>query len=93
MRELVHSYTIRNPEFLIKHPTKFMFECAAGVDLSKVEKRSAAGQLLLKLDFEKDIKNIILFLKDVGLEDKQLGPFLTRNPYIFREEVEDLKTR
>ncbi|XP_060133679.1 transcription termination factor 3, mitochondrial isoform X1 [Zootoca vivipara] len=64
-----------------------------GVDLSKVEKRSVAGQLFLKLDFEKDIKNIILFLKDVGLEDKQLGPFLTKNPYIFREEVEDLKTR
>ncbi|XP_061459504.1 transcription termination factor 3, mitochondrial [Rhineura floridana] len=64
-----------------------------GVDLSKVEKHSEAGQLLLRLDFEKDIRKIILFLKDVGLEDKQLGAFLTRNPYIFREDVEDLETR
>ncbi|XP_062836227.1 transcription termination factor 3, mitochondrial isoform X2 [Anolis carolinensis] len=64
-----------------------------GVDLSKVEQRPGAGQLLLKLDFEKDIRKILLFLKDVGVEDKQLGAFLTRNPYILKEDVQDLETR
>ncbi|XP_015265349.1 PREDICTED: transcription termination factor 3, mitochondrial [Gekko japonicus] len=64
-----------------------------GVDLSKVEKRPVAAQLLLKLDFEKDITKILLFLKDVGVEDNQLGAFLTKNPYILREELEDLETR
>ncbi|XP_025022825.1 transcription termination factor 3, mitochondrial isoform X2 [Python bivittatus] len=64
-----------------------------GVDLSRVEKRPNAGQLLVKLDFENDIKKILLFLKDIGLEDTQLGAFLTKNPYILNEEVEDLKTR
>ncbi|KAH0617551.1 hypothetical protein JD844_015927 [Phrynosoma platyrhinos] len=64
-----------------------------GVDLSKVEKRPGAGQLLLKLDFEKDIKKILLFLKDVGVEDERLGAFLTKNPYILKEDVENLETR
>nr|XP_056709982.1 transcription termination factor 3, mitochondrial [Euleptes europaea] len=64
-----------------------------GVDLSKVEQRPGAAQLLLKLDFEKDIAKILLFLKDVGVEENQLGAVLTKNPYILREEVEDLETR
>ncbi|XP_019406361.1 PREDICTED: transcription termination factor 3, mitochondrial isoform X2 [Crocodylus porosus] len=64
-----------------------------GVDLSKVEKLRNAGQLLLRLDFENDIKKILLFLKDVGVEDNQLGPFLTKNPYIFTEDLEALETR
>lgn len=66
---------------------------ASGVDLSKVEKRQNAGQLLLRLDFDKDIRKTLLFLKDVGVEDKQLGAFLTKNPYILREDVHDLQTR
>ncbi|NWH56276.1 MTEF3 factor, partial [Geococcyx californianus] len=64
-----------------------------GVDLSQVEKHQKAGQLLLTLDFEKDIKKILLFLKDVGVEDNQLGPFLTKNPYILGEDLEALETR
>ncbi|NWY75480.1 MTEF3 factor, partial [Erithacus rubecula] len=64
-----------------------------GVDLSQVEKRHKAGQLLLTLDFEKNVKKILLFLKDVGLEDNQLGPFLTKNPYILGEDLEALETR
>nr|XP_020640984.1 transcription termination factor 3, mitochondrial isoform X1 [Pogona vitticeps]XP_020640985.1 transcription termination factor 3, mitochondrial isoform X1 [Pogona vitticeps] len=64
-----------------------------GVDLSKVEKRRGAGQLLLQLDFEKDIQKTLLFLKDVGLKDDQLGTFLTKNPYILKEDLEDLQTR
>uniref|UniRef100_A0ACB8FEV7 Transcription termination factor 3, mitochondrial n=1 Tax=Sphaerodactylus townsendi TaxID=933632 RepID=A0ACB8FEV7_9SAUR len=64
-----------------------------GVDLSKVEKRPGAAQFLLKLDFEKDIAKVLLFLKDVGVEGHQLGAILTRNPYLLREDVEDLETR
>ncbi|XP_074841783.1 transcription termination factor 3, mitochondrial [Carettochelys insculpta] len=64
-----------------------------GVDLSKVEKRPKAGQLLLTLDFEKDVRKRLLFLKDVGVEDNELGPFLTQNPYILGEDMEALETR
>lgn len=58
-----------------------------------LEKHPNAGQLIVKLDFETDIKKILLFLNDIGLEDTQFGAFLTKNPYILNEEVEDLKTR
>ncbi|XP_066480321.1 transcription termination factor 3, mitochondrial [Tiliqua scincoides] len=64
-----------------------------GVNLSEVEKRPNAGQLLLKLDFEKDIRKTLLFLKDVGVEDNKLGTFLTKNPYILGEDVKDLEIR
>ncbi|EDM16440.1 MTERF domain containing 1, isoform CRA_a [Rattus norvegicus] len=64
-----------------------------GVDLSKIEKHPDVANLLLRLNFEKDIKQILLFLKDLGLEDNQLGPFLTKNYAIFSEDLENLKTR
>ncbi|XP_056378410.1 transcription termination factor 3, mitochondrial [Hyla sarda] len=64
-----------------------------GVDLSKLEKRPNVGTFLLKLDFEKDISKILFFLKDVGLEDNQLGPFLTKNPFILSEDLDNLHKR
>ncbi|XP_004641351.1 LOW QUALITY PROTEIN: transcription termination factor 3, mitochondrial [Octodon degus] len=64
-----------------------------GVNLSQIEKHPDAANLLLRLDFEKDIKQILLFLKDVGLEDNQLGTFLTKNYAIFSEDLENLKIR
>ncbi|XP_059103683.1 transcription termination factor 3, mitochondrial [Peromyscus eremicus] len=64
-----------------------------GVDLSRIERHLDVANLLLRLDFEKDIKQILLFLKDLGLEDNHLGPFLTKNYTIFSEDLENLKTR
>ncbi|XP_032277682.1 transcription termination factor 3, mitochondrial isoform X1 [Phoca vitulina] len=64
-----------------------------GVDLSKIEKHPDAANLLLRLDFEKDIKQILMFLKDLGIEDNQLGTYLTKNYAIFSEDLENLKTR
>ncbi|XP_043735054.1 transcription termination factor 3, mitochondrial isoform X2 [Cervus elaphus] len=64
-----------------------------GVDLSKIEKHPDAANLLLRLDFERDIKQMLLFLKDLGIEDTQLGPLLTKNYAIFSEDLENLKTR
>ncbi|NP_001121256.1 uncharacterized protein LOC100158338 [Xenopus laevis] len=64
-----------------------------GVDLSKLEKRPNVATLLLKVDFEKDVTPILLFLKDVGVEDDHLGAFLTRNPFILNEDLENLQKR
>ncbi|XP_068093796.1 transcription termination factor 3, mitochondrial [Hyperolius riggenbachi] len=64
-----------------------------GVDLSKLEKRPNVGTFLLKLDFERDISKILYFLKDVGLEDSQLGPLLTKNPFILSEDLDNLQKR
>uniref|UniRef100_A0A4X2KDV3 Mitochondrial transcription termination factor 3 n=1 Tax=Vombatus ursinus TaxID=29139 RepID=A0A4X2KDV3_VOMUR len=64
-----------------------------GVNLSKLEKRPGVGTLLLRLDFENDIQKILLFLKDIGVEDNQLGAFLTKNYIILTEDLENLRTR
>lgn len=63
------------------------------MDLSKLEKRPKVGTFLLKLDFEKDISKILFFLKDVGVEDSQLGPLLTKNPFILSEDLDNLQKR
>ncbi|CAH0726664.1 unnamed protein product, partial [Brenthis ino] len=62
------------------------------VNLSKIEKRPHIVHKILKLDFEKDIKNQILFLKDyVGIEN--IGNYITKNPLILCESLEDLQVR
>eukprot|EP00079_Xenopus_tropicalis_P026738 XP_012820668.1 PREDICTED: transcription termination factor 3, mitochondrial isoform X1 [Xenopus tropicalis] len=64
-----------------------------GVDLSKLEKRPNVANFLLRLDFERDVSRFLLFLKDVGLEDSQLGAFLSKNPFILSEDLENLQKR
>ncbi|KPP79364.1 hypothetical protein Z043_101058, partial [Scleropages formosus] len=64
-----------------------------GVDLWKLEQRPNVGSMLLRLDFQMDVKERLLFLKDVGVEDSQLGSLITRNPFILTEGLENLKAR
>ncbi|NP_001380777.1 transcription termination factor 3, mitochondrial isoform X1 [Bombyx mori] len=62
------------------------------VNISKFEKKPYIIEKLLKLDFEKNMKSHIVFLSDyVNME--QMGEFFTKNPMIFCEHLEDLKTR
>lgn len=84
------SFTLRD---YVDHSETLQKLVLLGVDLSKIEKHPDAANLLLRLDFEKDIKQILLFLKDLGMEDNQLGTFLTKNYAIFSEDLENLKTR
>lgn len=64
-----------------------------GVDLSKLQKRPNVANMLLRLDFDRDVKDRLLFLKDVGVEEELLGAFLTRNPFILTEDLENLQKR
>lgn len=64
-----------------------------GVDLSKIEKKKGLPQFVLKLDFETDIKKHLFFLHDLGLQAEIYGDFITKNPLIFKESIEDLETR
>ncbi|XP_048384816.2 transcription termination factor 3, mitochondrial [Stegostoma tigrinum] len=64
-----------------------------GVDLSKLERRPNVANMLLRLDFNRDVKERLLFLKDVGVDDHLLGAFLTRNPFILTEDMENLQMR
>ncbi|CAB3231125.1 unnamed protein product [Arctia plantaginis] len=62
------------------------------VNLSEIEKKPYVVEKILKLDFEKDMKQHIIFLNDfVGLEE--MGNFLTKNPLILCEPINDLQVR
>ncbi|KFB51274.1 AGAP012143-PA-like protein [Anopheles sinensis] len=64
-----------------------------GVELHKLEKRKGIPQYVLGLDFERDMKNHIRFLTDTGVPAEMLGELLTKNPLIFKEDLNDLQTR
>lgn len=64
-----------------------------GVGLYKFESRQGMVQYILNLDFEKDVKPYIRFLHDCGVPADYLGEFITKNPRIFKEDMDDLHTR
>lgn len=64
-----------------------------GVDLSKLEKKRGIQKFIMQLDFEKDVKKVLFFLNDLGLPADCFGNFITKNPLIFKESLEDLETR
>ncbi|XP_076671499.1 mitochondrial transcription termination factor 3 [Andrena cerasifolii] len=64
-----------------------------GVELYKLEKDRDLVEMYLSLDFDKDMKPYIRFLHDCGVEPENLGQFITKNPKIFKEDMDDLHTR
>lgn len=64
-----------------------------GVNLHKIEKNVDAVPFILKLDFERDVKNYIRFFHDHGVSLEDVANILTRNPFILKERSEDLNVR
>lgn len=64
-----------------------------GVELYKLERDKEVIEMFLSLDFDKNIKPYIQFLSDCGVTPENLGYFITRNPKIFKEDIDDLYTR
>ncbi|XP_068621683.1 transcription termination factor 3, mitochondrial [Battus philenor] len=62
------------------------------VNLSKIEQKPFIAQKILELDFEKDIKNSLLFLKKF-VDMENIGNFITKNPLILCEDLNDLEVR
>lgn len=63
------------------------------VELYKLESEEGMVQYILGLDFERDVKPYIMFLHDCGVPADHLGYFITKNPHIFKEDMDDLHTR
>lgn len=76
----------------VNHSKTLQKLIALGVDLSKVEKKGCA-EFLLRSDFDRDLKKYIFFLHEIGIKPQELGHFLTKNPLIFQESVDNLKVR
>lgn len=66
---------------------------ALGVDLHRIERRNGLAKFVANLDFDVHVKPHLRFLSDIGLPADALGKFLTKNPLIFKESLEDLTTR
>ncbi|XP_070495366.1 transcription termination factor 3, mitochondrial, partial [Chironomus tepperi] len=64
-----------------------------GVDLSKIEKKKGLPQFLMRLDFNRDVRNHLLLLHDLEIPAELYGEFLTKNPLFFKNSIEDLETR
>ncbi|XP_067666952.1 transcription termination factor 3, mitochondrial-like [Haliotis asinina] len=64
-----------------------------GVDLTQLQRVKGAANMIIKLDFETQIKPHLLFLHDVGVPDSDLGNYISKNPKIFSEDLEDLRVR
>ncbi|XP_013099374.2 transcription termination factor 3, mitochondrial [Stomoxys calcitrans] len=64
-----------------------------GVDLSSFEKRKGLPEFVLKLDLEKDVHPRLLFLQDQGVAAEHFGELITKNPLIFKVELDDMQTR
>ncbi|CAG9864465.1 unnamed protein product [Phyllotreta striolata] len=63
-----------------------------GVELYKLEKDPEGMKFILTLKFE-DIKDTIIFLKELGVETQQIGYIITKNPLLLKESLDDLKVR
>lgn len=66
---------------------------ALGVDLHQIERRNGLAKFVANLDFEVNVQPHLRFLSDIGLPTDALGKFLTKNPLIFKESLDDLTTR
>ncbi|KYM81917.1 mTERF domain-containing protein 1, mitochondrial [Atta colombica] len=64
-----------------------------GVSLYKFETKEGMVEYILNLDFDRDVKPYIRFLHDCGVPMDYLGTFITKNPNIFKEDMDDLHTR
>lgn len=63
-----------------------------GVDLSAVQEFPFIGNYIIRLDFERDIIPKLLYLKDLGVYDHNLGLVLTTNPYILEDPINKLQS-
>lgn len=64
-----------------------------GVNLNKLEKNTDVPPFILSLKFEENIKPYIIFLYDLGLSVEDIGQLITKNPFIFRVDMDDLNVR
>jgi len=64
-----------------------------GVQLHVIERKKEVAEFILQLDFEKHVKPHLRFLHDVGVPAEELGRFITKNPLIFQQNLDDLQIR
>uniref|UniRef100_A0A5S6QUF0 mTERF domain-containing protein 1, mitochondrial n=1 Tax=Trichuris muris TaxID=70415 RepID=A0A5S6QUF0_TRIMR len=64
-----------------------------GVDLSALETKGNVADFLVKLNWENDVKPLLKFLFSLGVPVDQIGEYMTKNPWIFQQSLDNLQTR
>ncbi|CAF0737351.1 unnamed protein product [Didymodactylos carnosus] len=92
MRPVLRPFTF-DLAYLINESETLKRFVEMGVDVYRWNKPHAKTKYVLTLDFERDCLKHIIFLHDMGIQDNVLAQFLSYNPWIFNENIDDLKTR
>ena len=81
--------------FLAIHESDLFLQqlLSLGVDLHSIERRKGLGEFVLRLDFEQNVKPYLMFLADQGISADDFGKMITKNPLLFKEDLDDLQTR
>lgn len=64
-----------------------------GVDVYRWNQPNAKAKYILTLNFERDCMQHLVFLNELGIKNKNLAQFLSYNPWIFKETIDDLRVR
>ncbi|KAB7505033.1 Transcription termination factor 3, mitochondrial [Armadillidium nasatum] len=64
-----------------------------GVEIGRWDEKKEICANILSKDFENDIKPYIFFLHEHGVPTEQLGNWITKNPYIFEQSLENIQIR
>lgn len=64
-----------------------------GVNLDRLDEKNI-GKFIANLDFKRDVEPYIFLLtKDIGVPVENIGKFLTKNPSILKESLDDIEVR
>lgn len=64
-----------------------------GVNLNHLDRQNF-GEFIAGLDFKQNVEaHLLLLTKNVGIPIEQMGTFLTKNPAILKENLDDIQTR
>ncbi|CAF1039172.1 unnamed protein product [Adineta ricciae] len=64
-----------------------------GVDVYRWNQPNIKAKYVLTLNFERDCVQHLVFLNEIGIKNKSLAQFLSYNPWIFKESIDDLRVR
>jgi mTERF domain-containing protein len=64
-----------------------------GVEIQHWDKDREVCEFILKLDFDRDIAPYLIFLHDLGISPEGFAFIILKNPFLFKENLDNLKTR
>ncbi|CAK9304660.1 unnamed protein product [Gordionus sp. m RMFG-2023] len=64
-----------------------------GVDISQFDKLKNIPEYLIKADFDRDIKKYLLFLLQLNIPSNMIHNVITKNPFLFLEDTDNLHVR